>query len=116
MFRLHDPTSRPKVDTPWPLCYHKTAPTPKAGRAEARCTGAGPSWRGPLVGEETGSRASARSENRQVDILNVHDNITDTVQAARMAAAYRIRITVGNTALDMGVHVAAALPQMTWME
>jgi hypothetical protein len=33
-----------------------------------------------------------------------------------MAAEYGTRITVGNTALDMGLHVAAALPQMTWME
>lgn len=55
-------------------------------------------------------------ERRAVDILNVHDHISDTLRAAWLAAEYGIPVTVGNTAGDLGVHVAAALPETTWME
>lgn len=55
-------------------------------------------------------------ERRAVDILNVHDHITDAMHAAWLAAEYGIPVTVGNTAGDLGVHVAAALPELTWME
>jgi L-alanine-DL-glutamate epimerase-like enolase superfamily enzyme len=55
-------------------------------------------------------------EHRAVDVLNVHGHISDTIQAARLAAEYGIPISLGNTMLELGVHLAAALPEAIWME
>jgi L-alanine-DL-glutamate epimerase-like enolase superfamily enzyme len=55
-------------------------------------------------------------EHRAVDVLNVHGRITDTMEAARVAADYGIPISLGNTPFELGVHLAAALPEAHWME
>lgn len=55
-------------------------------------------------------------EARAVDVLNVHGNITDTLCAARLAGEYGIPVALGNTMFELGVHLAAALPECRWME
>lgn len=55
-------------------------------------------------------------EHRAVDILNVHGHISDTLEAARLAGEYGIPVALGNTPFELGVHLAAALPEPTWME
>ncbi len=55
-------------------------------------------------------------EERAVDILNVHGTISDTLQAARLAAEYGIPLSLGNTPFELGVHLAAALPEVVSME
>ncbi len=55
-------------------------------------------------------------EHRAVDILNVHGHITSTIQAAWLAAEYGIPVSLGNTMFELGVHMAAALPENPWIE
>jgi L-alanine-DL-glutamate epimerase-like enolase superfamily enzyme len=55
-------------------------------------------------------------EQRAVDVLNVHGKITDTLQAARVAADFGIPISLGNTPFELGVHLAAALPEAIYIE
>jgi L-alanine-DL-glutamate epimerase-like enolase superfamily enzyme len=55
-------------------------------------------------------------EHRAVDILNVHGHISESLQAAWVASAYGIPVSVGNTPFALGVHIAAALPEDTRME
>src|SRR5262245_8813772 len=55
-------------------------------------------------------------EHRAVDILNVHGHITSTIQAAWLAAEYGIPVSLGNTMFELGVHMAAALPESPWIE
>jgi L-alanine-DL-glutamate epimerase-like enolase superfamily enzyme len=55
-------------------------------------------------------------EQRAVDVLNVHGNISDTLCAARLAGEYGIPVALGNTMFELGVHLAAALPECEWME
>lgn len=55
-------------------------------------------------------------ERRAVDILNVHGDISATLQAAALAAEYGIPVSLGNTAFELGVHLAAALPEAGWLE
>ena len=51
-----------------------------------------------------------------VDILNVHGQITDVMRIGWLAAEMGIPVTVGNTFLEIGVHVACALPEVEWLE
>jgi L-alanine-DL-glutamate epimerase-like enolase superfamily enzyme len=51
-----------------------------------------------------------------VDILNVHGQITDVMRIGWLAAERNIPVTVGNTFLEVGVHVACALPEVEWLE
>ena len=53
---------------------------------------------------------------RGVDILNVHGKPSDVLRAAWLAAEYGVRVSLGNTFLEVGVHLAAALPEVDWME
>ena len=53
---------------------------------------------------------------RGVDILNVHGRISDVLRAAWLAADYGVRVSLGNTFLEVGVHLAAALPEADWLE
>ena len=53
---------------------------------------------------------------RAVDILNVHGRISDVLRAGWLAAEHGIRISLGNTFLELGVHLAAALPEADWLE
>jgi L-alanine-DL-glutamate epimerase-like enolase superfamily enzyme len=55
-------------------------------------------------------------ERRAVDILNVHGDISGTLQAAALAAEYGLPVSLGNTPLELGVHLAAALPECGWLE
>jgi L-alanine-DL-glutamate epimerase-like enolase superfamily enzyme len=50
------------------------------------------------------------------DILNVHGQVTDVMRIGWLAAEIGIPITVGNTFLEIGVHVACALPEVEWLE
>jgi len=55
-------------------------------------------------------------ENRAVDILNIHGHITAGLHAAWLASEYGIPVSLGNTSFELGVHLAAALPNVNWME
>lgn len=55
-------------------------------------------------------------EHRGTDMLNVHSTISDGLRAGWLAAEYGIPISVGNTPLEVGVHLAAALPEAHWIE
>lgn len=50
------------------------------------------------------------------DILNVHGQVTDVMRIGWLAAEKGIPVTVGNTFLEAGVHVAVALPEVEWLE
>lgn len=51
-----------------------------------------------------------------VDMLNVHGHITDVMRVGWLAAEHNVPVTVGNTFLEFGVHVACALPEVEWLE
>ncbi len=53
---------------------------------------------------------------RAVDILNVHGRISDVLRAGWLAAEHGLRLSLGNTAQELGVHLAAALPEADWLE
>lgn len=55
-------------------------------------------------------------EERGVDILNVHGHVSDVMRAGWLAAEYGIPISLGNTLFEIGVHMAAALPEARWLE
>jgi L-alanine-DL-glutamate epimerase-like enolase superfamily enzyme len=50
------------------------------------------------------------------DALNVHGHITDVMRIGWLAAEHNVPVTVGNTFLEFGVHVACALPEVEWVE
>lgn len=50
------------------------------------------------------------------DILNVHGQITDVLRVAWVASEWGIPISLGNTFLEVGAHLAAALPEVRWLE
>jgi len=51
-----------------------------------------------------------------VDVLNVHGHISEALAAARLSASHGIPLALGNTPLELGVHLAAALPEVECME
>jgi L-alanine-DL-glutamate epimerase-like enolase superfamily enzyme len=51
-----------------------------------------------------------------VDILNVHGQITDVMRIGWLAADRGVPVSLGNTFLEIGVHMAAALPEVEWLE
>jgi L-alanine-DL-glutamate epimerase-like enolase superfamily enzyme len=55
-------------------------------------------------------------ENRAVDILNIHGHIGDSLKAGWLAAEYGIPVSIGNTPHEVGVHLAAALPEVVGFE
>ena len=55
-------------------------------------------------------------EHRAVDILNVHGHLSHVLHAAWLASEYGIPISLGNTTCEIGVHLAAALPEVGWLE
>jgi L-alanine-DL-glutamate epimerase-like enolase superfamily enzyme len=55
-------------------------------------------------------------EHRAVDVLNVSGDIGTAMQSARIAAHYGVPVSVGNSLGEISVHVAAALPEFTWIE
>jgi L-alanine-DL-glutamate epimerase-like enolase superfamily enzyme len=50
------------------------------------------------------------------DMLNVHGHVTDVMRVGWLAAEFGIPVTLGNTFLEFGVHVACALPEVEWLE
>jgi L-alanine-DL-glutamate epimerase-like enolase superfamily enzyme len=50
------------------------------------------------------------------DILNVHGQVTDVMRIGWLAAEMGIPVSMGNTFLEVGVHMACALPEVEWME
>jgi L-alanine-DL-glutamate epimerase-like enolase superfamily enzyme len=55
-------------------------------------------------------------EGRGSDILNVHGHISDVMRAGWLAAEHGVRVSLGNTILEIGAHMAAALPEADWVE
>ncbi len=55
-------------------------------------------------------------ENRAVDVLNIHGSINDALKIGWFAAEHGIPVALGNSNFEIGVHVAAALPEVTWLE
>jgi L-alanine-DL-glutamate epimerase-like enolase superfamily enzyme len=51
-----------------------------------------------------------------VDMLNVHGHVSDVMRVGWLAAEHNIPVTVGNTFLEVGVHLACALPEVEWVE
>jgi L-alanine-DL-glutamate epimerase-like enolase superfamily enzyme len=50
------------------------------------------------------------------DILNVHGQVGDVMRIGWLAADMGIPVSVGNTFLEVGVHMACALPEVEWLE
>ena len=55
-------------------------------------------------------------DRHAVDIVNVHGAITEAMHVGWLATEHGIPVTVGNTNFEIGVHVAAALPEVNWLE
>jgi len=50
------------------------------------------------------------------DMLNVHGFVTDVMRIGWLAAELGVPVTLGNTILEVGVHMACALPEAEWLE
>jgi len=50
------------------------------------------------------------------DILNVHGQVTDVMRIGWLAADRGVPVSLGNTFLELGVHMACALPEVAWLE
>jgi L-alanine-DL-glutamate epimerase-like enolase superfamily enzyme len=50
------------------------------------------------------------------DILNVHGQVSDVMRIGWLAAELGIPVSLGNTFLEFGVHMACALPEVEWLE
>ena len=50
------------------------------------------------------------------DILNVHGQVTDVMRIGWLAADRGVPVSLGNTFLEVGVHMACALPEVAWLE
>ena len=50
------------------------------------------------------------------DMLNVHGQVTDVMRIGWLAAELGVPVTLGNTFLEFGVHMACALPEVEWVE
>jgi L-alanine-DL-glutamate epimerase-like enolase superfamily enzyme len=69
------------------------------------------------AGEYVGLRGKWRLlEGGAVDILNINDHLSEGLIAARLAGEHGVPVSVGNTPLDLGVHLAAALPEVELVE
>jgi L-alanine-DL-glutamate epimerase-like enolase superfamily enzyme len=69
------------------------------------------------TGEYVGLRGKRRLlESGAVDILNINDHLSEGLTAARLAAEHGVPVSIGNTPLDIGVHLAAALPEVELLE
>lgn len=55
-------------------------------------------------------------EAHAADILNVHGQVTDVMRIGWLAAELGIPVSIGNTFLEVGVHMAVALPEVDWLE
>jgi L-alanine-DL-glutamate epimerase-like enolase superfamily enzyme len=50
------------------------------------------------------------------DILNVHGNVTDVMRIGWLAAELGVPVSMGNSFLEVGVHMGCALPEAEWLE
>lgn len=50
------------------------------------------------------------------DMMNVHGQVTDVMRIGWLAAEMGVPVTLGNTFLEVGVHMACALPEVQWLE
>jgi L-alanine-DL-glutamate epimerase-like enolase superfamily enzyme len=50
------------------------------------------------------------------DLLNVHGQVSDVMRIGWLAADMGVPVTMGNTFLEVGVHMAVALPEVEWLE
>ena len=50
------------------------------------------------------------------DMLNVHGQVTEVMRIGWLAAEFGVPVTLGNTFLEFGVHMACALPEVEWLE
>ena len=50
------------------------------------------------------------------DLLNVHGQVSEVMHIGWLAAEMGVAVTMGNTFLEVGVHMAAALPEVEWLE
>jgi L-alanine-DL-glutamate epimerase-like enolase superfamily enzyme len=55
-------------------------------------------------------------EQRAVDVLNIHGSINDALKIGWLASEHGIPVALGNSDFEIGVHIAAALPEVTWLE
>jgi len=55
-------------------------------------------------------------EHNAVDVLNIHDSVSVSRAAAWLAADYGVPVSLGNTILELGVHLAASLPECLCLE
>lgn len=55
-------------------------------------------------------------ERRAVDVLNIHGSISEALKIGWLAAEAGLPVSVGNTNFEIGVHIAAALPEVGWVE
>lgn len=55
-------------------------------------------------------------EAHGVDVLNVHGSISATRAAAYVAGDFGVPVSVGNTIMELGVHLAASLPECLYIE
>jgi len=55
-------------------------------------------------------------EARGVDVLNIHGGIAAGLHVGWLAAEYGVPISLGNTPFELGVHLAAALPEVWYLE
>ncbi len=51
-----------------------------------------------------------------VDVLNIHGSIGGSRAASHLAGDFGIPVSLGNTNLEIGVHLAASLPECLYME
>lgn len=55
-------------------------------------------------------------EHSAVDVLNLHGSVSVTRAAALLAGDYGVPVSLGNTLLEIGVHLAASLPECMFLE
>lgn len=55
-------------------------------------------------------------ERRAIDVVNVHGSISEALKIGWLAAEHGLPVSVGNTNFELGVHIAAALPEDAWTE
>ena len=69
------------------------------------------------TGEYLGYSGKRRlMERSAVDVLNIHGSVTMSRDAARLAGDHGVPVSLGNTILEIGVHLAASLPECLYME
>jgi L-alanine-DL-glutamate epimerase-like enolase superfamily enzyme len=51
-----------------------------------------------------------------VDVLNIHGSIAMSRSAAHLAGDFGIPVALGNTIMEIGVHLAASLPEVLYLE